>query len=58
MFVDGDQILLCVSGGADSMTLLNLLHKRYSIFARDLQFHALYVDMGFANKSEQRCRIM
>ncbi|MBN2413660.1 tRNA 2-thiocytidine biosynthesis protein TtcA [candidate division KSB1 bacterium] len=58
MFAAGDRLLLCVSGGADSMSLLYLLSKRYTIYAADLQLTVLYVDMGFGNHADKRCEIM
>ena len=58
MFAAGDRILLCVSGGADSMSLLYLFSKRYLIYAGDLQLTVLYVDMGFGHHAEQRCNII
>ncbi len=58
MIAAGDRLLLCVSGGADSMGLLYLLSKRYKIYAADLQLTVLYVDMGFGNHADERCDIL
>jgi len=58
MFAAGDRILVCVSGGADSMCLLYLLSKRFIIYAPDLQLFVLYIDMGFGEHADERCAVM
>jgi len=58
MLQDNDQILVTVSGGADSMSLLWLLSKRFSIYAKNLQLYALYIDMGFGTAVEHRIEQM
>jgi tRNA 2-thiocytidine biosynthesis protein TtcA len=58
MFADNERILLAVSGGADSMTLLYLLSHRLHIYARNLTLHAVYVDLGFGDRADERCRLM
>jgi tRNA 2-thiocytidine biosynthesis protein TtcA len=58
MFADGDNTLIAVSGGADSMALLDLLSLRLPIYAANLTLFAVYVDLGFGVHSDVRCRIM
>jgi tRNA 2-thiocytidine biosynthesis protein TtcA len=58
MFSDGDHIIIAVSGGADSMALAHLLKNRYTIYAKDLRLTAAYVDMGFGEQANQRCRMI
>jgi tRNA 2-thiocytidine biosynthesis protein TtcA len=58
MLSDGDCILFAVSGGADSMALVKLLHQRIHIYAKSLRLHALYVDLGFDGNQEERCKHM
>jgi tRNA 2-thiocytidine biosynthesis protein TtcA len=58
MFGDNERVLLAVSGGADSMALLYLLSKRLHIYARHLSLHAVYVDLGFGDGVDVRCRTM
>lgn len=58
MFEPSDRLLVAVSGGADSMALLNLLHIRLPYLAQDIQLCALYVDLGFSDKAEDRCHTM
>ena len=47
MIVDGDRILVGLSGGKDSMTLLWMLHERRSRVPVDYHIEAVYVDPGF-----------
>ena len=58
MLSAGDRVLIAVSGGADSMSLLNLLQNRISIYAKELQLYAVYVDLGFATQAESRCKLI
>ena len=58
MFQEGDRVLVAVSGGADSMSLLHLLSQRLSVYARPIALRAVYVDMGFGAGAEERCRVM
>ena len=58
MFKDNDNVLFAVSGGADSMALLDLLHERIHIYAKNLTLFAIYVDLGFGGKADQRCEAM
>jgi len=56
MFQQGDRTLVAVSGGADSMSLLSLLAQRRQVYAADMQLTAVYIDLGFADGAEERCR--
>ena len=47
MVADGDRILVGVSGGADSLTLMWLLSERQSRIPVDYELFAVYVDPGF-----------
>lgn len=58
MVEPGDRVLVAVSGGADSMTLLHLLAQRLAIYAPGVSLRAVYVDMGFGEGAAGRCRIM
>lgn len=49
MIADGDQILVGVSGGADSLSLLWLLHERRKRAPIDYALTAVFVDPGFEN---------
>ncbi len=44
---DGDRLLVCVSGGTDSMVLLHLLHTRLSYIPVSYSLHALHIDLGY-----------
>ncbi len=54
MFQDHDRVLVAVSGGADSMSLLHLLSQRISIYAKHLELLAVYVDLGFGVHQAER----
>jgi len=58
MLEPGDRLLVAVSGGADSMSLLHLLAQRLTLYALGSSLRAVYVDMGFGGAEEERCRIM
>jgi len=45
---DGDRLLICVSGGYDSMVLLHLLHTRLAFIPVTYSLHVLHIDLGFA----------
>ncbi|MDZ7724403.1 MAG: ATP-binding protein [candidate division KSB1 bacterium] len=56
MFESGDHILITVSGGADSMALLDLLAHRIR-YIKNIDLTAVYVDMGFQHAAERK-RVM
>ncbi len=58
MFCSGDRVMVAVSGGADSMALLDLLKLRIRIYAGDIRLYAVYIDMGFGKQMSQRLAIM
>jgi len=49
MIEKADRVLVGVSGGVDSMTLLHLLTERSSYLEPDFKIIAVYVDLGFKN---------
>ena len=44
---DGDRILVGVSGGKDSLTLLHLLHERRKRVSINYEVLPVHIDMGF-----------
>jgi tRNA 2-thiocytidine biosynthesis protein TtcA len=50
-----DRVLIAVSGGADSMALLDILRLRIEVFGNDIRFFATYIDLGFGKNSQIRC---
>ncbi len=58
MLEPGDRLLVAVSGGADSMSLLHLLSRRLTVYAPGASLRAVYVDMGFGAAGETRCQMM
>jgi len=51
MINDGDRILVAVSGGKDSLTLLWFLRERLKWIPIDYEIIAIHVDMGFSIRS-------
>ena len=49
MIQDGDKILVAVSGGKDSLSLLKILQDRLSFVPIDYKLEAVYVDLGTSN---------
>jgi tRNA 2-thiocytidine biosynthesis protein TtcA len=47
MLKDGDRLLLAVSGGKDSLTLLRVMKERLKFVPIDYEIIACHVDMGF-----------
>ncbi len=58
MFQSRDAVLMAVSGGADSLSLLHLLARRLHVYGADITVRAVYVDMGFGEAVEARCQTM
>ncbi|MBN1999211.1 tRNA 2-thiocytidine biosynthesis protein TtcA, partial [candidate division KSB1 bacterium] len=58
MFAPGDRVLMAVSGGADSVALLDLLSLRIPVYAKDIQLNAVYIDLGFGNRAPDRVACM
>jgi len=53
MIEDGDRILVAVSGGQDSMSLLWLLRDRLKRIPITYDLTAMYVELGFTNNTEE-----
>ena len=49
MIADGDNLLVGLSGGMDSLTLLWILSERRKRIPIDYRIHASYIDPGFEN---------
>ena len=49
MIEDGDKIAVGISGGKDSLTLLDALHGLMRFYPKHFQIHAVTVDLGFDN---------
>ena len=62
MIEDGDTIAVGISGGKDSLTLLNGLHALMRFYPHPFQIHAVTVDLGFDNldlsKIKEMCERM
>ena len=54
MLAEGDRVLVGVSGGADSLTLLKLLTGPLIFVPKPLDIIAVYVDMGFDDEGENQ----
>lgn len=49
MIEDGDRIAVGISGGKDSLTLLNGLHGLKRFYPKNFELYAVTVDLGFQN---------
>lgn len=58
MIRNGDRIMVAVSGGNDSMALLELLSLRLPVYGDHVSLYAVYVDMGFGSEIEARLEQM
>lgn len=56
MIADGDHILVSVSGGKDSLSLLWLLRERIKRVPIDYRLTAVHVDPGFGSHSREKMR--
>jgi tRNA 2-thiocytidine biosynthesis protein TtcA len=52
MIQDGDRVLVAVSGGKDSLTLLRMLSRRRKFAPIEYGLEALYVDLGYGTSPE------
>ncbi len=50
---DGDRIMVGVSGGKDSLTLLHLLHERRKRVPIQYDLIPVHIDLGFGSKREE-----
>lgn len=55
---EDDNVLVAVSGGADSMALLALLKGRTFVYSKKIQVKGVYIDLGFGKSADRRCQIM
>lgn len=55
MLQANDSLLIAVSGGADSMALIDLLSLHVWHYADNLQMAAVYIDLGFGDAAAERC---
>ncbi|MGQ9559476.1 MAG: tRNA lysidine(34) synthetase [Candidatus Oleimicrobiaceae bacterium] len=49
----GDRILVAVSGGADSLSMLFLLAERIPVYGMNISLVPVYLDMGFTASAEK-----
>lgn len=52
MILPGDRVVVGLSGGADSFTLLELLNSKKYFVPNDIHLIAVHVDLGFSEASE------
>jgi tRNA 2-thiocytidine biosynthesis protein TtcA len=53
---DGDRVLVGVSGGKDSLTLLHLLHERRKRVPIDYDLIPIHIDLGFSSSRQETLR--
>jgi tRNA 2-thiocytidine biosynthesis protein TtcA len=53
---DGDRILVGVSGGKDSLTLLHLLHERRKRVPIDYELIPIHIDLGYGSSRQESLR--
>jgi tRNA 2-thiocytidine biosynthesis protein TtcA len=53
---EGDRILVGVSGGKDSLTLLHLLHERSKRVPVHYELMPVYIDLGFGSEKADTLR--
>lgn len=58
MIQENDRVLVACSGGADSMAVLDLLAQQIFVYGENIALCAVYVDLGFGEQSDDRCRDM
>ncbi|MBF0532784.1 MAG: hypothetical protein HQL23_06780 [Candidatus Omnitrophica bacterium] len=56
MLHDGDKVILAVSGGKDSLTLVDMMLHRQKIAPIDFELMAVYIDMDAPNFPQDRLR--
>ena len=54
---DGDHLLVCVSGGYDSMVLLYLFQIRLNFIPVTYTLHALHIDLGFPDGQSDKLEL-
>jgi len=52
LFEDGDRVIIAVSGGKDSLVLMDILAERSPWWARTVEFVPVFVDLGFAEEAD------
>ena len=52
LITGGDRILVAVSGGSDSMSLLTLLRERTPVYGAHIELYPVYLDPGFSDDPE------
>ncbi|MBN1480819.1 tRNA 2-thiocytidine(32) synthetase TtcA [candidate division KSB1 bacterium] len=55
MLQENDSLLVAISGGADSMALIDLLSLHVWHYANNLTMTAVYIDLGFGDVADERC---
>ena len=58
MIEEGDRVLVGVSGGADSLSLLKLLHERSDHGTDDYSLVAVHVDLGFRETEPRASEVL